>query len=619
MVAPKFGIPTYAPTYSAPFFDNFDGINLGWTTGNGSNNGANKWEWGLPNFGATNSTHSGPKCWDLNLNTAYTSPADAYLYTPFFNFDSAGISGDPEFIFWRNNNTTLNQDGFTVDYRFNNIGTWVTMGSQSDFICGTEWYNGTLTGGVDGFTGNSDTIPGNVNGWAKTKYRMNSVCVPPMNAAPIVQFRFRFLANSFLPLDGASIDDFMIKIPVPRSVTPLVVFDKDAPELVFPNQHVKFSTKISNEGTDSVSSCTASLYVDNILVSQDLIDLTILGSGGKEPRDTVRTYTFQNAWTAEPGEHKICVITSLPNGLPDLNPANDTTCYNLTVFSNQSTYPYCNNFESGTKWVSVNAVSYANYSTWEVATPAQQTLNSAYSGSKCWTLDADSNYLNSDSSGLFSPLFSVSVFKCYKVSFWHQFLMEQYQDGGTLSYSLDSGSTWVPISFQNSPFTNFFNYNNVSSLAYENGFTGNSYGWRYVEKVIRPNVNDQIIFRWRFAADFDFTAEGWSIDDFCFQDLGPCNVIGIDELSASGLGLGQNYPNPFNGQTTIEYQVPTSGKVQLIFTDALGRMIKMFNEDEAKAGSYTVDFNSNMMKPGIYFYTLIFNGERITKRMMITE
>ena len=107
--------------------------------------------------------------------------------------------------------------------------------------------------------------------------------------------------------------------------------------------------------------------------------------------------------------------------------------------------------------------------------------------------------------------------------------------------------------------------------------------------------------------------------DFCFQDLGFCNAIGIDELSASGLGLGQNYPNPFNGHTTIEYQLPVSGQVQLIFSDAVGRMIRTYHNSEANQGTYTVEFNSQELKPGIYFYTLIFNGERITKRMVVTN
>ena len=159
----------------------------------------------------------------------------------------------------------------------------------------------------------------------------------------------------------------------------------------------------------------------------------------------------------------------------------------------------------------------------------------------------------------------------------------------------------------------------ANKLGYENGFTGNSFGWKYIEKIIRPNVNDQMIFRWRFASDLDSTSEGWSIDDFCFEDLGFCNPLGINELSASGLGLGQNYPNPFNGHTTIEYQIPSNGDVQLIFTDAVGRMIRTFNATEAKPGTYTVDFDSNELKPGIYFYSLIYNGERITKRMMVTD
>ncbi len=613
------GIPTYAPTYSTPFTDNFDGINTGWTTFNGANNNSsNQWEWGTPNFGATTGAFSAPKCWDVNLNTAYASNGDIYLLTPFFNFTPAGLTGDPEISFWHRYETDPLNDGVTVEYRYDNTGNWTVLGSVFDFICGTNsWYTENLGSGDDGFEGSSAGIPGNTNGWYKSLYRMNTACLAGMNAKPIVQFRFRFFSTGFTTGDGYSIDDFAMKIPVPISISPIDLYDTNRPELIFPNQQVNFTTKLYNEGTTTLNFVTASLYVDNNLISQDLVDFT--ATGGAIDRDTSRLYSFQNNWTATPGEHRICVVTSNPNGITDLNPTNDTICYYITVFENQSVYPFCTSFESGNKWVTLNAISYINESTWEIGSPSQTNLNGTHSGSKCWTLDATGNYLEGDSSGLFSPLLSVSVFKCYKVSFWQQFYTEQFQDGGSFAYSLDSGAKWTSISFQNTPYTNFFNYNNVSSLAYENGFTGNSFGWKYIEKIIRPNVNDQMIFRWRFASDLDSTSEGWSIDDFCFEDLGFCNPLGINELSASGLGLGQNYPNPFNGHTTIEYQIPSNGDVQLIFTDAVGRMIRTFNATEAKPGTYTVDFDSNELKPGIYFYSLIYNGERITKRMMVTD
>lgn len=611
----RVGIPTYPLTYQSSFVDHFDSINLGWTTDNISVAAqTTNWEWGTPNYGLTTGAHSPPNCWDINLNSPYDPSSNAILYTPYFKLTNAV---DPELTFWQNFFNENPWDGVNIEYSYNNSGSWSVLGLLNDPNA-TNWYNFTLNSGPDAWSGNSSLdLPPNTDQWVKSTYQLGSV--PGMNGINFVQFRFHFTSDPSISRDGHSIDDFQIKVPIPLSVLPVSLNSITNHMLYFPGQHVNFTTKICNEGTTPVNNATVTLYVDNAIVSQDAVTYS-----PAMLRDSCKDHIFTNYWTATPGEHKVCVVTSNPNGTTDLNQNNDTLCYYLTVFGNRSTYPYCTSFESTSpldKWVTANSITYSknDNTTWEIAKPSQTILNNTYNGAKCWTLDADGNYINGDSSGLFSPMLSVSVFKCYKISFWQQFYTEQFQDGGSLSYTLDSGKSWSPINFQNTPYVTFFNYNNVAALGYANGFTGNSNGWKYYEKIIRPNVNDQMILRWQFAADLDSTFEGWSIDDFCFEDLGFCNAIGIDELTASGIGLSQNYPNPFNGHTTIDYQLPSSGKVQLIFTDVTGRMIRMYNDSESGPGSFTVDFDSKELKPGIYFYTLIFNGEKVTKRMVVTD
>ena len=146
MLFRSVGIPIYSPTYQNYFNDNFDGTNTGWTTGSGiSNNSANKWEWGLPNYGATNSTFSGPKCWDVNLNSTYYTPGEVYLFSPYFDFTQAGINNNPTISFWLNYNTSFNLDGVILQYALNN-GNWNTLGNLNNPLCATNWYNSLLDG-----------------------------------------------------------------------------------------------------------------------------------------------------------------------------------------------------------------------------------------------------------------------------------------------------------------------------------------------------------------------------------------------------------------------------------------------------------------------------------------
>jgi hypothetical protein len=77
------GIPVIPVSYSQQFFDNFNGVNVGWSTTN-SGNANTSWQLGTPAFGGTNSAYSGTQCWDVNLTNAYGNNANCALVSPLF-------------------------------------------------------------------------------------------------------------------------------------------------------------------------------------------------------------------------------------------------------------------------------------------------------------------------------------------------------------------------------------------------------------------------------------------------------------------------------------------------------------------------------------------------------
>ncbi len=79
--------------------------------------------------------------------------------------------------------------------------------------------------------------------------------------------------------------------------------------------------------------------------------------------------------------------------------------------------------------------------------------------------------------------------------------------------------------------------------------------------------------------------------------------------------LGQNYPNPFNPQTTITYDLPKAGWINLTIYDRLGREVESVSEFK-KAGTHTLLFNALDLPSGLYFYTLQSN-EFIDRKKMI--
>jgi len=81
--------------------------------------------------------------------------------------------------------------------------------------------------------------------------------------------------------------------------------------------------------------------------------------------------------------------------------------------------------------------------------------------------------------------------------------------------------------------------------------------------------------------------------------------------------LNQNYPNPFNGTTRISYSIPTSGFVTLKIYDMLGKELQSLVNEFQNAGYYHVDFETNELTSGMYFYNLQIGRDFLeTKKMM---
>ena len=81
------------------------------------------------------------------------------------------------------------------------------------------------------------------------------------------------------------------------------------------------------------------------------------------------------------------------------------------------------------------------------------------------------------------------------------------------------------------------------------------------------------------------------------------------------------YPNPFNKSTTIPYQIVEEGQsVRVTVMDMLGREVAVLvEEDHHEAGRFETVFTTNDLPSGIYLYTLTVNGERTSKRLVLTE
>lgn len=83
--------------------------------------------------------------------------------------------------------------------------------------------------------------------------------------------------------------------------------------------------------------------------------------------------------------------------------------------------------------------------------------------------------------------------------------------------------------------------------------------------------------------------------------------------------LNQNYPNPFNSVTNISYYVPQQSKVKISVYDILGKKIAELVNEEKQPGQHETRFDCGSLASGIYYYEMVANNFRTTKKLLLLK
>jgi hypothetical protein len=73
-------------------------------------------------------------------------------------------------------------------------------------------------------------------------------------------------------------------------------------------------------------------------------------------------------------------------------------------------------------------------------------------------------------------------------------------------------------------------------------------------------------------------------------------------------------PNPFSDPPTIHYSLERSGRMQLLVNSSDGKHLKVLEEGERSEGQYSHAWQTSQLAPGIYYVTLLLDGEPLVKR-----
>ena len=108
---------------------------------------------------------------------------------------------------------------------------------------------------------------------------------------------------------------------------------------------------------------------------------------------------------------------------------------------------------------------------------------------------------------------------------------------------------------------------------------------------------------------------------FVFQNTS----LSIDgKIIPEAFVLHQNYPNPFNPITSLRYDLPEDGLVNITIYDMMGRIVKTLVNSSQTAGYKSVQWfatndRNEPVSAGLYLYTIQAGKFRQTKKMVLLK
>lgn len=135
--------------------------------------------------------------------------------------------------------------------------------------------------------------------------------------------------------------------------------------------------------------------------------------------------------------------------------------------------------------------------------------------------------------------------------------------------------------------------------------------------VFTPGIPSSVNYAWGGRFYFPDYCDGKT--PLIHMVIGDASTRSLSEEIAVATSLNA-YPNPATDNATISYSLKKAGNVSIVITDLMGRVVMNMEEGNQNAGvNYTVNVNTANLANGTYFYTLNVNGEKQTKKFVVSK
>ncbi len=125
----------------------------------------------------------------------------------------------------------------------------------------------------------------------------------------------------------------------------------------------------------------------------------------------------------------------------------------------------------------------------------------------------------------------------------------------------------------------------------------------------------------------DGTSEYYPIQDIrkiTFSGLSGINSPEQMQNVVKTFNMLKSYPNPFNSSTTIEYEIPERGDVEITIIDVNGKLIRNLLSESQISGKHqfiwdSKDNSGNTITSGIYYCNVKFNNQILHNKMILIK
>ena len=160
--------------------------------------------------------------------------------------------------------------------------------------------------------------------------------------------------------------------------------------------------------------------------------------------------------------------------------------------------------------------------------------------------------------------------------------------------------------------------------SYESIFEDQLDGITYLEEqryIFEVDNTNNIVWECHTGANlgfFDYPLRCNKIESEIF------NKTNYNLKIVNGYNLLQNYPNPFNPITTVQYDLPEDGLVNITIYDMMGRVVKNLISSQQNSGYKSVRWNATnnenqSVSAGSYFYSIEAGDFKQTKKMILVK